>query len=213
MYTPAHFNESDLAVLHGLIKAHPLGAWVTHADGGLLVNHIPFLIDESRGEFGTLTGHVARPNPAWKQFSRTIPSVVIFQGAELYISPSWYQSKRETGKAVPTWNYAVVHAHGIPAVFDDRDRLLAHVTALTNTHEASLEASWKVSDAPAEFVDALLKGIVGIELPIASLAGKWKVNQNRTAADRRAVVEALQEKGDDASRAMARLIGESLRSD
>ena len=213
MYTPAHFNESDLAVLHRLIKAHPLGAWVTHADGALLVNHIPFLIDESRGEFGTLTGHVARPNPVWKQFSRTVPSVVIFQGAESYISPSWYQSKRETGKAVPTWNYAVVHAHGIPAVFDDRDRLLAHVTTLTNTHEASLEAPWKVSDAPAEFVDALLKGIVGIELPIASIAGKWKVNQNRTAADRRTVVEALEQKGDDASRAMARLVGESLRSD
>jgi transcriptional regulator len=136
--------------------------------------------------------------------------VVIFQGAESYISPSWYPTKRDTGKAVPTWNYAVVHAHGIPECFDDRDRLLAHVTALTQTHESAFQAPWQVSDAPADFIDAMLKGIVGIEIPIASLAGKWKVSQNRPEADRRGVAEALQQRDDDSSRAMAALVRESL---
>ena len=206
MYVPAHYREPDVAVLHVLITAHPLGAWVTQGDGGLIANHIPFLIDASRGEFGTLIGHVARPNPVWKQFSRDVPSIVIFQGAEHYISPSWYPSKVETGKAVPTWNYAVVHAHGIPVVFEDRDRLLAHVTALTETHESSFETPWHVSDAPAEFIDTMLKGIVGIEIPIASLTGKWKVSQNRPEADRRAVTEALRHEGDDEARAMADLV-------
>ena len=210
MYIPAHNRESDVRVLHALIKAHPLGAWVTAADNELIVNHIPFLIDESRGDFGTLIGHVARPNPVWRHFSRTVPSVVIFQGAESYISPSWYPTKQETGKAVPTWNYVVVHAHGIPVLFDDRDRLLAHVTALTNTHEAAFKTPWQVSDAPAEFVEAMLKGIVGIEIPIASLVGKWKVSQNRPAADRRAVADVLQQQDDDSSRAMAALVRNAL---
>jgi transcriptional regulator len=209
MYIPAHYQESSVSVLHALITAHPLGTWVTPGDEGLIVNHLPFLIDESRGDFGTLVGHVARPNPVWKQFSRSVPSVVVFQGAESYISPSWYPSKAETGKAVPTWNYAVVHAHGLPSVFEDRDRLLAHVTRLTETHEASLETPWRVTDAPADFIDAMLKGIVGVEIPIASLTGKWKVSQNRSDADRRSVVDALQQKGDDRSRAMADLIERS----
>jgi transcriptional regulator len=213
MYIPAHYQESDIAVLHALIKAHPLGAWVTQADDALVVNHIPFLLDESRGAFGTLVGHVARPNAVWQQFSRRVPSVVIFQGESSYVSPSWYPTTRETGKAVPTWNYAVVHAHGIPALFDERDRLLAHVTALTSTHESSFDIPWRVSDAPPAFIEAMLKGIVGIEIPVTSLVGKWKASQNRPEADRRAVVEALQKKGDEPSRAMAALIRRSLVSD
>jgi transcriptional regulator len=209
MYIPAHYQESRLSVLHALIRAHPLGTWVTQGDEGLIVNHLPFLVDESRGDFGTLIGHVARPNPVWKQFSRSVPSVVVFQGAESYISPSWYPSKAETGKAVPTWNYAVVHAHGLPGAFEDRDRLLAHVTALTETHEASIETPWHVTDAPADFIEAMLKGIVGVEIPITSLEGKWKVSQNRSDADRRNVAGALEQKGDDRSRAMAALIEQS----
>jgi transcriptional regulator len=212
MYISAHYQESDVSVLHALIKAHPLGTWVTQGDDGLVVNHIPFLIDESRGTFGTLIGHVARPNPVWKQFSRTVASVVVFQGAESYISPSWYPSKAETGKAVPTWNYAVVHAGGLPAVFEDRDRLLAHVTRLTDTHEAGVEHPWHVTDAPADFVEAMLHGIVGIEIPLASLTGKWKVSQNRSDADRRNVVQSLRQQGDDRSRAMAALIEQSRGS-
>ena len=195
MYIPAHYQESSVSVLHALIKAHPLGTWVTPGDEGLIVNHLPFLIDESRGDVGTLVGHVARPNPVWKEFSRSVPSVVVFQGAESYISPSWYPSKAETGKAVPTWNYAVVHVHGLPSVFEDRDRLLAHVTRLTETHEAAVDTPWRVTDAPAGFIDAMLKGIVGVEIPIASLTGKWKVSQNRSAADREGVEEGLRRDG------------------
>jgi transcriptional regulator len=206
MYIPAFYEESDVAVLHQLIRAHPLGGWVTHGGDGLIANHIPFLLDTSRGEFGTLIGHVARPNTVWKQLSRDVPSIVMFQGAAHYISPSWYPSKAETGKAVPTWNYAVVHAHGIPAVFQDRDRLFAHVTALTATHESSLEKPWQVSDAPAEFIEAMLKGIVGVEIQIATLTGKWKVSQNRPDVDRHGVVEALRHSGDESSRAMADLV-------
>jgi transcriptional regulator len=208
MYIPAHNRESDVAVMHALIAAHPLGAWVTQGEGALLVNHIPFLIDASRGEYGTLIGHVARANPVWKQFSRDVTSVVIFQGAEHYISPSWYPSKAETGKAVPTWNYAVVHAHGMPVVFEGRERLLAHVTALTDTHESPLEPPWHVSDAPAAFIDALLNGIVGIEIPIASLVGKWKASQNRPETDRRAVSDALRT-GDAHAQAMADLVDQA----
>jgi len=209
MYIPTHYQESDVSVLHALIKAHPLGTWVTPGDAGLIVNHLPFLIDESRGDFGTLIGHVARPNSVWQQFSRDEPSVVVFQGTESYISPSWYPSKAETGKAVPTWNYAVVHARGVPTLFQDHDRLLAHVTRLTDTHEAAFEHPWQVTDAPADFIDALLKGIVGVEIPLTSLTGKWKVSQNRPEADRRSVVDALQQQGDDRSRAMAALIEQS----
>src|SRR5262245_16034387 len=112
MYLPKHYEEPDKGVLHALIRSHPLGAWVTEADGALVVNHIPFLVDSTQGEDGTLIGHVARPNPVWKSFSRHVPSVVIFQGPQTYISPSWYPSKDEHGEVVPTWNYAVVHAHG-----------------------------------------------------------------------------------------------------
>ena len=206
MYLPAHFEEANLSVLHSLIRSHPLGAWVTQIEGALVVNHIPFLIDASRGALGTLVGHVARPNTVWKSCGRDVESVVVFQGPEHYISPSWYPSKQETGKAVPTWNYAVVHARGVPIVFEDPERLRAHVTALTELHEAEAEIPWHVSDAPPDFIGNLLRGIVGIEIPIAALTGKWKVSQNRGDADRRAVVEALRRQGDSRSTTMAGLV-------
>lgn len=209
MYLPAHFEESDLAVLHSLIRSHPLGTWVTEFEGALVVNHLPFLIDTSRGAFGTLVGHVARPNTVWKPCSRTVESVIVFQGAEHYISPSWYPSKQETGKVVPTWNYAVVHARGVPVAFEDPERLRAHVTALTESHESASESPWHVSDAPPDFITNLLRGIVGIEIPIASLTGKWKVSQNRPDADRWAVVEALRRQGDPQSTMMAELVAEA----
>jgi len=213
MYLPAHFEESNLTVLHSLIRSHPLGAWVTQIEGALVVNHIPFLIDASRGALGTLVGHVARPNAVWKSCSREAESVVVFQGPEHYISPSWYPSKQETGKVVPTWNYAVVHARGVPIVFEDPERLRAHVTALTELHEADADIPWQVSDAPADFIGNLLRGIVGIEIPIASLTGKWKVSQNRGDADRRAVVEALRRQGDSRSTTMAELIANTTNRD
>lgn len=207
MYIPKHHEETDLAVLHALIKSHPLGAWVTQGDGELLANHIPFLLDAERGECGTLVGHVARANPVWESFSATVDSVVIFQGAEAYITPSWYPSKHAHGKAVPTWNYAVVHAHGLPRAIEDRDWLLRHITQLTDTHEAGQALPWRVSDAPEEFTERLLGAIVGIEIPIARLVGKWKVSQNRPEPDKLGIVAGLLARDDAQSKQMADMVG------
>ena len=206
MYVPKHHEETDVAVLHALIKSHSLGAWVTQGEAELLVNHIPFLLDAERGEHGTLVGHVARANRAWETFSATVKSVVIFQGAETYISPSWYPSKHAHGKAVPTWNYAVVHAYGLPRAIEDREWLLRHVTQLTETHEADQALPWKVSDAPAEFTERLLGAIVGIEIPIAKLVGKWKVSQNRPEPDKLGVVAGLLARDDPQSKQMTAMV-------
>ncbi len=206
MYVPKHHEESNLATLHALIKAHPLGAWVQQNDGELTANHIPFLIDPTRGEYGTLVGHVARANPAWKSSASNQPSLVIFQGAETYITPSWYPSKHEHGKAVPTWNYAVVHAYGSPIAIEDRNWLWQFLNQLTQQHEARQALPWKVTDAPLDYTEQLMKVIVGIEIPISKLIGKWKVHQNRPAADKLGVVAGLLGRGDENSVAMAALV-------
>ena len=203
MYMPAHFEETRAEVLHTLVQNHPLATWVVHDDAGLVVNHIPFLLDATRGPHGTLIGHVARANPVWQRLG---PSVAVFQGAQAYISPSWYPSKRAHGKVVPTWNYAVVHAHGLPRAVESRDELLAIVTRLTQVHEADSAVPWAVDDAPADFVEQLLKAIVGIEMPVERLVGKWKVSQNRGAPDRLGTVAGLQQRGDAQSLAMAALV-------
>jgi transcriptional regulator len=210
MYVPKLFEERDLDVLHALIRAHPLGVWVTQAEGVLAVTHIPFLLDATRGEHGTLMCHVARANDIWQTFARHLESVVVFQGPQSYITPSWYASKQETGRVVPTWNYAVVHAYGTPRVIEDRNWLLALVTALTNEHEETRETPWHVTDAPADFVDSLLRNIVGIEIPITKLVGKWKTSQNRPTADRLGVVIGLRERDDDNARQMAGLVSHHL---
>jgi transcriptional regulator len=206
MYVPRHHEETDAGVLRALIRDHPLGTWVTLGDGELIANHIPFLLDAARGAHGTLLAHVARANPVWRSFSTTVESLVSFQGAQAYISPSWYPSKQAHGKAVPTWNYAVVHAHGMPRAIEDAGWLFAHVNALTNTQEAARAVPWKVADAPRDYVDRLLESIVGIEIPIARVVGKWKVSQNRPEADKLGVIDALTEHGDDVSRQMAALV-------
>ena len=203
MYLPAHFEETRPEVLHALMLAHPLATWVVQGGQGLQVNHIPFLLDAGRGPHGTLIGHVARANPVWRSLG---PSVAVFQGAQAYISPSWYPSKREHGKVVPTWNYAVVHAHGTAHAVESRDELLAIVTRLTQTHEAGSAVPWAVRDAPADYIDQMLKAIVGIEIPIERLVGKWKVSQNRSAPDRLGTVAGLQQRGDEQSLAMAALV-------
>jgi len=208
MYIPKHFEERDRAVLHALIRAHPLGTWVTPVGGTLCVNHLPFLLHPDRGEHGTLVGHVARANSAWRECSRTAPSVVVFQGPQAYITPSWYPGKREHGKVVPTWNYAVVHAHGIPEVHDDREWLRRHVTELTAAHEAGEERPWEPADAPADFLDQMLAAIVGVEIPIATLEGKWKVGQNRNDADRRGAVAGLGLRHTEEAAAMAELVAQ-----
>jgi transcriptional regulator len=212
MYIPKHFEETDLPTLHALIRSHPLGAWVTHIDAALVVNHIPFLVDSSRGPHGTLVGHVARANPIWKSLSTGIDSVVIFQGPQSYITPSWYPSKHETGKAVPTWNYAVVHAHGTPRRIEDRDWLLDHVSTLTAAHESERAVPWTIADAPAAYIDALLQAIVGIEIPIARLDGKWKASQNRPAADRLGVIAGLEEQNDAHTAPVADLVRRTIDS-
>jgi transcriptional regulator len=208
MYIPPHFEERDVSVLHALIRSHPLGTWVVHSAGRLNVNHLPFVLDAAAGPFGTLRGHVSRANNVWKVAAEPAPSVVVFQGPQAYITPGWYPAKQEHGKVVPTWNYAVVHAHGTPRVIDDAEWLRQHVTALTSEHEASRELPWAVSDAPASFIDAMVRGIVGIEIPIDTLEGKWKASQNRSVADRRGVVAGLIEAGSEESREMASLVEE-----
>lgn len=206
MYIPQHHEESDPDVLRALVQSHPLGTWVTQGDGELLANPIPFLFNPTRGEHGTLTGHVARANRVWHSFSKTMPSLVIFQGPQTYITPSWYPSKQAHGKAVPTWNYAVVHAHGLPRAIEEPDWLLQHVTQLTNTHEAGQALPWQVADAPPDYIDRMLQAIVGIEIPLTRLVGKWKVSQNRPQPDKLGVVAGLRMREDSAAKAMADLV-------
>jgi transcriptional regulator len=204
MYLPTHFEETRVEVLHDLIRACPLGALVTQTAGGLDANHVPFEIDPDPAPFGTLRGHVARANPVWREAAPEV--LVIFQGPSAYISPAWYPTKAETGKVVPTWNYAVVHAHGRLRVIDDRAWLRAFVERLTARHEAARPEPWHVTDAPADYIDSMAGAIVGMEIPVARLVGKWKVSQNRGPADREGVVAGLLREGGPAAAAMAELV-------
>lgn len=210
MYIPSHHQETDLVVLHSLIEAHPLGAWVSLQDGELVANHIPFLLDRGRGPHGTLVGHVARANPVWRSFSRDRDSLVIFQGVNSYITPSWYPSKREHGKAVPTWNYVVVHAYGRPVAIEDPAWLIGHLTGLSARHESGQPVPWTLDDAPRDFIERLVDAIVGIEIPLTSLQGKWKVSQNRPESDKVGIIEGLRGLGTEAAKEMAARVGEHL---
>lgn len=207
MYQPPHFREDRLDVLHGLIRANPLGAIVTLGAEGLTANHVPFIVDDCAGRLGILRAHLARANPQWRDFDGEREAVIMFQGADAYITPSWYPLKAETGKVVPTWNYAIVHVHGRPRAIEDRDWLLRHISELTDINEAGRELPWSVSDAPPEFVAGLMKGIVGVEIEITRIEGKWKASQNRSEADRAGVAEGLMVKGDHRSLAMAGMVG------
>ena len=210
MYIPTLYEEKDLTVLHALIRAHPLATWATQGEGEIIVNHLPFVLDTSRGPYGTLMGHVARANPVWQSASRTVPSALIFRGPDAYVSPSWYPSKHDHGKVVPTWNYAVVHARGMPVVIRDRAWLLDHVTRLTDLHEAGQAQPWKVTDAPHEFIAQMTRNIVGIEIPIAKIFGKWKISQNRSNDDRLGVVAGLRAQGDSQATEMAALVAQAI---
>lgn len=193
MYLPAHFEVTDKNVLHDVIANHPLGTWVVSNGNDLLINHIPFLLDESKGTHGVLIGHVARANPVWTQLDENTKSAVVFQAEQGYVSPNWYASKRSDGRVVPTWNYSVVHVHGTAKTIEDKDSLLQIVSALTDQHEANQTKPWRVSDAPADYVDKLLGSIVGIEIRIDSITGKFKLSQNRSADDREGVIAGLQD--------------------
>lgn len=203
MYVPKSTEEQDINVLHALIRSKPLGTWATISNGEIEVNHIPFVLKEQDGEFGTLVCHVAKANDVWKTFSTTQHSVITFQGDQAYITPSWYPSKHKDGKAVPTWNYCVVHAYGVPRIIQDPQYLLAHLNEITDTHEGEQSLPWKVSDAPAEFIERLCGAIVGVEIPIAKIIGKWKLGQNRSESDKLGVVAGLKSVDDPQSHGLA----------
>jgi transcriptional regulator len=187
MYAPSHFDEADLDTLHALVAAHPLGTLVTHGAAGLDADHIPFEIAAPTAEapHGTLRAHVARANPLWRQQGAAV--LVVFQGPSAYVSPSLYAEKPASGKVVPTYNYAVVHAHGTLRAIEDPAWILALLERLTARHESPRAAPWAVGDAPPDYLASMLKAIVGIEIPLERLQGKWKLSQNRPAVDQPAV--------------------------
>jgi transcriptional regulator len=203
VYLPRHFTEARAQVLHRLIEAHPLGTLVTLGPDGPEANHLPFEISPEPAPFGTLRGHVARANPVWRTAVSGAPALVMFHGPAAYVSPSFYPSKRVDPRVVPTWNYVVVHAHGSLRAVEEPEWLRALVERLTRRHEASRRDPWHVTDAPEDFVAGMLGAIVGLELPIAKLVGKWKLSQNRSDADRRAVEAGLRREGGAAGEALA----------
>jgi transcriptional regulator len=206
MYQPPHHREDRLEVQHALIRAHPLGTLVTFGNGGLTANLIPFVLDSAASPNGTLKGHLARPNRQWQDFDPAVEALVIFQGAEHYITPSWYAAKREHGKVVQTWNYAKVQVQGPLRVIDDPAWLAGQIAALTSANQPGRAEPWAVRDAPEAFIAGQVRGIVGIEIPISRIEGKWKVSQNRSEADREGVVVGLGALGDENSSAMAGLV-------
>jgi len=211
MYIPKANLETRLPVLAAMMREHPLAAVVTMGAGGLIASHIPLVYEAGggvgeAGGFGVLRGHVSRANPQWKDLAEGVDALAIFSGPEHYVSAGWYPGKAEDGKEVPTWNYVTVHAYGPLRVVEDAGWLLRHLTGLTDEHEAGSERPWKVADAPAEFIASQMKGIVGFELPIRRLEGKWKVSQNRNARDRAAVVAGLEKIGSVESLTMKELV-------
>lgn len=207
MYQPAAFVQEDPAQLAGLMRTHPLATLVRHTpEGGLTADLIPLLWEpDATGMRGRLVGHVARANPLWREASGQ-SILAIFQGPQAYVTPSWYPSKAANGQVVPTWNYAVVQAYGTLSAIDDRDWLLGLVTRLTAEHEGRRAAPWKVSDAPADYIEKMLRAIVGIEIAVTRLEGKWKASQNRSRPDRLGVQAGLLADGSDEARAMALLV-------
>jgi transcriptional regulator len=205
MYNPVQFEETRIDIIHDVMRNHSLATIIYLSEAGLVGNHIPLLIDEKRDAKnvrGTLMGHVARANPLSQNAGTEV--LVIFQGEQAYITPSWYASKKEHGKVVPTWNYVVVHAHGKLRVIDDSQWLMQHLNQATDTHEASQPQPWKVSDAPTDFMASTVKAIVGIEIDITRLECKWKVSQNRSKADRIGVTEGLAAIGSDSMSALVK---------
>ncbi len=208
MYLPSHFREDRVPVLHQAIRRAGLGTLVTVGPQDLDASHVPMLLDPQPEPFGTLYGHIARSNPQWRSAQADIQALAIFLGPDAYITPSWYATKRQSGKVVPTWNYVAVHAHGRVRFFEEPERLLSLVTKLTEANEAGRAQPWAVSDAPEQFIRAHLAGIVGFELPIARLEGKWKMSQNRPAEDRASVVEGLEREGETLVATIVRKAGQ-----
>ena len=209
MYLPAHFNETRTEVMQALMRAHPLCALVTQCESGLVANHLPVQTLDEPAPLGCIRGHVARANPLWRDYRAGTQALAIFQGPQIYISPSFYPSKAKTGQVVPTWNYAVVHASGTLRFIQDAGWLREFVSGLTTTHEAPRTLPWKIDDAPTAYIDKMLSLIVGFEFSITTLCGKWKVSQNRPQADREGVIRNLQNAHDAGSSEMAAMVAAS----
>ena len=205
MYQPPHFREERLEVQHGLIQQHPLGLLVTAGAGGLMANPIPFILVPTASEKGTLQAHLAKANLQLKELEAGAECLIVFQGPQDYVTPSWYETKRETGKVVPTWNYATVHAWGKARLIPDAAWLLYHLNSLTRHKEGERPAPWEVADAPDAYIASQMKGIVGIEIEIARMEGKFKVSQNRPEEDRKGVLAGFRGRGEHQ---MAALVAE-----
>jgi transcriptional regulator len=197
MYTPAHFAEHRPEVLHRILREHPLGLLVTHGADGLDADPIPFEFDPAAGPHGVLRAHVARANPVWQRCPPGAPVMVVFRGPEAYVSPNWYPSKHETHRQVPTWNYTVVQAHGTFSVHDDERYVRGLVSRLTRHHEAAEPRPWKMGDSAPEYIDGMLRNIVGIEVAVTRLSGKLKLSQNKEARDRLGAADTLAARGRD----------------
>jgi transcriptional regulator len=209
MYIPKAFEENRLPVLHGLIEAQPFASLITMGSSGLFASHIPMVLDSKVGTNGLLRGHLSRANRQWREFSPTVEALAIFSGPQHYITPTWYPEKQDTGKVVPTWNYAVVHVYGHLKIIEDTAWLLKHLQTLTAIHEAASSTPWQISDAPADYIESQIKGIVGLEFSIERLEGKWKASQNRSERDRIGVAEGLERLDTDKSLAMKVLVDRS----
>jgi len=206
VYQPTHFNETRTEVMHALMRARPLMALVTLGDSGIIANHVPVETLSEPMPLGSIRGHIARANPLWREYRTGAEALAIFQGPHAYISPSFYPTKATSGEVVPTWNYAVVHARGTLRFIHEAEWLRSFVAGLTARYEAPRPQPWKIEDAPAEYIDKMLKLIVGFEFSITNLAGKWKVSQNRQHADRVGVLKNLQAASDADSREIAAML-------
>lgn len=211
MYEPVFHRNEKLPELHALIRERVFGLLISNGIEGLIANLVPFLLDPGASRLGTLQAHIARANGQWRELQNAPDALVVFQGADHYITPSWYATKRETGKVVPTWNYVIVQAKGRAKVVEDDAWLARQIEALTRSQESRREKPWAVGDAPADFIAMQRRAIVGIEIEIVDLRGKWKTSQNRTAADRAGVAAGLDALGDEDSRAMAEIVRETGR--
>lgn len=206
MYIPKHFDESRTDVMHELMRARPLATLITLSSGGLNANHIPLHLANDVPPFGTLRGHVARANSLWQDYVRDVEVLAVFQGPDAYVTPSWYPTKAEDGKAVPTWNYAVAHAYGALRIIDDAAWLRAHLETLSAHSEAAFPEPWQLADAPHDFTEKLIGAVVGIEIVITRLSGKWKVSQNQPPRNQAGVIEGLRAGGDAPARDVAAMI-------
>jgi transcriptional regulator len=207
MYIPRANQEDRISVLHKLMEDQPFASLITMGSSGLFATHIPMLLEQN-GAKGQLRGHISRANPQWRDYTPSVEALAIFSGPQHYITPNWYPEKQESGKVVPTWNYVVVHAYGYLKIIEDGAWLVTHLASLTNIHEAASPVPWKIEDAPADYIASQVKGIVGLEMEVTRLEGKWKVSQNRSEPDRNGVAEGLAELNTTESLEMKALVEE-----